>query len=101
VTLSDQDSGRSVDIAKGGTLSVRLQENPTTGYRWAIESSGGLQLAGDEFQPGGGAVGAAGSRVFHFRASTSGTNNLRLRLWRDWEGDSSVINRFSATVNVK
>ncbi len=100
MTLSEKDSGSSFDLAANSTLTLRLKENPTTGYRWSVESSGGLRLTGNEQDPGT-TPGAGGVHVLRFSVPADGTHELRLRLWREWEGEKSVTDRFSATINVK
>jgi hypothetical protein len=35
-----------------------------------------------------------------FRAVATGNVELRLKLWRQWEGDKSIVDRFAATVRV-
>ena len=98
--LSEQDAGRTVEMKVGDVVTIRLQENPTTGYRWAVETAGGLEQVGDRFDPGD-AIGAAGIRSFEFRPPHTGTYELRMKHWRAWEGEGSVLNRFSAKINVK
>ena len=41
MTLDEHADGRTVDLRVGQELEIRLTENPTTGFRWQIESSGG------------------------------------------------------------
>lgn len=82
-------------------VTVRLDENPTTGYRWNIETAEGLEMVGDSFERAGDAIGAGGVRVFQFRASEAGPHRLSIRKWRDWEGESSIIDRFYAIIVVK
>ena len=100
MTLTEKDSGGSFDLAASSTLTLRLKENPTTGYRWSVESSGGLRLAGNE-QEHGSTAGGGGVHVFRFSVPADGTHELRLRHWREWEGEGSITDRFSATINVK
>jgi inhibitor of cysteine peptidase len=82
---------------------VRLQENPTTGYRWAVDAidPGVLELVDAQFagssQP---AMGSGGERTFRFRVKGPGVSRLGLKNWRDWEGDAAVVARFEATVRV-
>ena len=97
--LSEQDSGRSVNVNLGSLFSVRLKENPTTGYRWTVESASGLEQVGDHFE-GGGAIGAAGIRQLQFRAIRAGSSELRMKNWQEWEGEASVISRFVVEVIV-
>ena len=98
MTLSKQDSGRTVELGPGEVVTVRLNENPSTGYKWAIESAGGLEPVGDDFARGGAALGSGGERVFKFRTPRAGSYQLRLKHWRDFEGDSSITERFEVTI---
>ena len=99
--LNDQDKGRTLEVEAQSPVTVRLNENPTTGYRWKVETAEGLETVGDSFEKVGDAIGAAGVRVFQFRASGTGSHKLSIRNWRDWEGESSIIDRFYATILVK
>jgi predicted secreted protein len=101
VILNEGDNGRTVELSVGSILTVRLQENPTTGYSWSVEAANGLEKVGDSFEAGGAAIGAAGVRVLQFRATRPGSHELRLKNWREWEGESSVANRFGAHIIVK
>ena len=100
MTLTEQDRGRTVELTLGSVVTVRLKENPTTGYRWTLETVHGLAVIDDRFE-GGGAIGAAGIRVLQFRAASLGTCDLRLKNWCAWEGETSVIDRFDLKVTVK
>jgi inhibitor of cysteine peptidase len=99
--LNDQDSGRSFDASIGSLFSVRLMENPTTGYRWMIEKKDGFELESDSFEKASGATGSAGLRIFQFRALGTGLNKLKIKNMRDWEGERSVIDRFDVMISVK
>lgn len=98
--LNENDSGRTVKMEVGEVIIVRLKENPTTGYRWMVEAANGLEQIGDHFIAGG-AVGAAGVREFQFRPTKVGPYELRIRNWREWEGESSVSDHFDVKVIVK
>jgi inhibitor of cysteine peptidase len=100
MTLTEKDNGRTFDVSAESSLTVRLKENPTTGYRWAVDSSDGLDLAESQFQPGS-VPGAGGTRILQFKIPSTGTHDLRLHHWREWEGDSSITDRFTAKVHVK
>ncbi len=82
---------------------IRLDENPTTGYRWAVESeeAGVFSPPSSEFiQAADAKTGAGGKRVFTFQSTKSGKASLRLKHWRSWQGDSSVISRFRVDIHV-
>lgn len=92
VVIEEQQSGTGVDIPAGELLAVRLKENPATGYRWMIEQANDLTVeeqANDINVPGAGRL-----HEFRFRAAVPGSRQLRLRHWRDWEGESSIIGHF-------
>ena len=97
--FNEQDSGRTVKVKSGEVITIRLVENPTTGYRWAVEAGSGLEQVEDQNEPGG-RIGAAGVRVLQFHAKSIGTHELRLKNWREWEGAPSVIGRFNAWIVV-
>ena len=83
----------------GDVITLRLNENPTTGYRWFQETSSGLEIVDDNNEPGG-AVGAGGVRVLRFRVKRGGSHELRMKNWREWEGEDSVIGRFTVKIRV-
>jgi inhibitor of cysteine peptidase len=95
------ENGAVVDVKMSDLVEVRLDENPTTGYRWAPEGidEAILELEVQEFisSPDAG-VGGGGSRTFCFRVVSPGIASITLKKWREWEGNSSVLERFQATV---
>jgi predicted secreted protein len=100
MTLTGADRGRRVEVGAGTVVGVRLPETPTTGYRWTVEAAGGLELVGDRADPAG-AIGGTGARELQFRATAPGSHELRMKQWREWEGEGSVIDRFAVTIVVK
>lgn len=98
--LRELDSGRTLQVERGELIILRLAENPTTGYRWGVESSQGLELIDDQNTFGEG-LGAGGLRVLQFRSRRSGECELRLKHWREWEGEGSVIGRFQVNLVVE
>ena len=102
-TLTRGDNDKTVEVQPGDSIVVRLPENPTTGFAWAIDKANDdvLRLQSSEYSPGAGAgVGGGGHRSLSFQAIRAGTVGLQLKLWRDWEGDKSVTDRFTATIRV-
>ena len=96
--LTEEDQGRTVEVEALSLITVRLKENPTTGYRWAVETAEGLEIVGDNFEKMGAGLGAGGAHIFQFRAAGTGSHRVSLRKWRDWEGESSIIERFNITI---
>jgi len=101
--LTQVDNGRTIEAQPGSRIVVTLPENPTTGYSWAIDGAGdALSLVSSDYgaTPAAG-VGGGGKRTLVFEAKSPGTANLRLKRWREWEGEASVRERYAVTVRVK
>ena len=102
VTLSNADHGRSIPVQTGDETVVRLPENPTTGYRWFVERiDGPITLESDSYTASPPvAIGSGGMRELRFRATAPGAARLELKHWQEWEGDSSVTERFAVDIDV-
>ncbi|BAY09388.1 protease inhibitor I42 family protein [Calothrix sp. NIES-2098] len=103
VTLSQADNGKIITLKRGQILKLRLDENPTTGYRWSmsVPDSQVLQLNSDNFnQPSNAGIGAGGQRVFAFHANNPGKAKLQMKKLREWIGEQSTIEQFEVTVQV-
>jgi inhibitor of cysteine peptidase len=104
ITLTKTDKGKTITAHTGDVVMIRLPENPTTGYRWAIDQADETALAAQDATFAavpGGATGSGGTRTFAFAVKRSGTVHLQLKLLRSWSGDSSIIERFDVTLQVK
>lgn len=106
VVLTKANNGESINVGLGDEIVLRLAENATTGYRWAVVRADGLaeQEVPGHSQPGppepDSLIGSGGLREFRFRAGTPGDGRLELKYWREWEGDSSVVERFAIDLKV-
>lgn len=98
--ITERDHGRSFDVKVRDVITVRLKENPTTGYRWSVQIAHGLEQTSDNFEASD-AIGSEGVRVFKFRTISVGSSDLRLKKLREWEGEGSVIDRFNVKIIVK
>jgi len=90
VVVSEGHNGGVVRARIGDTVTLKVAEIPTTGFRWELASldSQFLALTRDEFQPTSEGVGGGGLRVFHFLAKKPGSAGVELRLVRSWESGS-------------
>ena len=101
--LTRADHNRSAEIRVGERLVVRLPENPSTGYTWAVEENDRrlLALDGTDYAaPTEGFVGARGQRSFTFTARQPGEVALKFKYWRFWEGDASATEHYAITVRI-
>jgi inhibitor of cysteine peptidase len=98
--ITEAHGGSEQHLTIGETFELRLGENPTTGYRWELESPGGpvLELVQDSFAPGEHAIGAGGERHWVFRAVQAGLARLELSQRRSWEARG--VRSFAVTIRV-
>src|SRR5215217_6444129 len=103
VTVDRSNLGGTVVANVGDTIEIRLAENPTTGFRWAVESvDRRLALEHDDYAPAAdGGVGGGGQRLLRYKANEAGSVPLQLKLQRAWEGDASTSDRFAVTVDIR
>ena len=104
VKLTKKEAGESVEVAKGGTLEITLEGNPTTGYTWEVESVDDkvLKQEGEpDSKPDSDAVGAGGMMTLKFKAEGTGKTDLKLVYHRSWEKDEAPAETFEVSVTVK
>ncbi|HEX8102638.1 MAG TPA: protease inhibitor I42 family protein [Solirubrobacteraceae bacterium] len=93
VVATGGDSGRRIVLARGDTLRVSLEENPSTGYAWRTARRPArevLRRRSDRFvepaEQDPPVVGAPGRREITWRAVGRGRTRLTLRLVPPGEG---------------
>ena len=86
--LEMDDSGSTIELEVGDTVTVRLHGNPTTGFVWLIEDYDETMIVMTDqtyTETSGGRVGAAGMFEFEFEATRSGETDIELQYRRSWE----------------
>ena len=98
---------KQVEVGAGGTLTVTLCSNQTTGFMWSetaqISDQTVLQEVGQcvVSPEAEGLVGAAGKEVWTFKALKKGTSTVSVEYSRPWEGGEKGEWTFNLTVTVK
>lgn len=99
VELTKDDAGGTRGARVGDEITVVLDENPTTGYRWHTETDTSLlQLIGDEYQGPQHPVGAGGTRRLTFATLRPGSARLHLVNRRSWE--QSAVAEYEVAVDI-
>ncbi len=101
--LNRADHNRIAELRVGERLIVRLPENPTTGYTWAIDETDSRSLAlgsTDYTPPETGSIGVRGQRAFVFTVRQPGEVVLKLKYWRFWEGDASATEHYVVNLRI-
>ena len=93
--------GQLIEMPLGETLELRLPENPVTGFRWHLQSSGEpiLTLVADSFEPGDGTPGQGGIHWWRFQSVKTGTASVQLYYRRRWEQSAKSAQTFKLQVH--
>ena len=106
--LDVSDNGQAVTVRQGDEILLRLDENPTTGYRWELApidspAVGFVRTDLDTTEPErepDRRLGRGGTRAFRFDARAAGRARIALKYWQPWSGEDSVEGRFTIDVDV-
>ena len=101
-TYTARDAGASIELTPGAVFEVRLDENPTTGYRWRAGDwdRSIVDVTHEEFRPADHSVaGGGGEHVWQFTARAPGRCVVRLTYGRGWESGAAA-SEFALTVTV-
>jgi inhibitor of cysteine peptidase len=104
--MSQNHISQQVEITAGGSLTVTLGSNPTTGFSWSenaqISDQTVLQQTGHEFiSPTQTMPGAPGKELWTFKALKAGTSTVSLEYSRPWEGGEKGEWTYTLNVTVK
>lgn len=92
------------ELTVGQTMSVVLEENPTTGYQWIFEVSDeqNLSFTGEHVKvpPKEGLAGAPRTMQWDFEALEPGCYWIHFRYYRSWEGQDHAIDERVYVVHV-
>ena len=104
VSLGPKDNGTTVNAGKGDTIVLKLDENPTTGYRWTLSFSSGLKVTSDKYKQQAGTqtmVGAGGTHTWYIDVTGSGPQTITGAYARSWEPASKAAGHFTVTLQVQ
>lgn len=101
--LTERDHGRTVTVAAGEQVTLRLEGNPTTGYLWELlrYNQELLSLVGETgFVRDADRPGAGGRFVFRFAPRAVGESRLQLAYLRPWEKKVRPLRTFEVVVRI-
>lgn len=94
--------GTAIDVAVQQPFTLTLEENPTTGFRWDVQTDPGLAVTSSDYVQGAATgVGGGGVRHIVLVADSAGTWRLTGLLMRSWLGPQSATQRCEITVRAK
>jgi inhibitor of cysteine peptidase len=96
-----EHNGKVINVPVGHPFHIRLEESPTTGYKWSVASfdASCLKFNSDEYTPHMGAgIGGGGIHDFEFAATSACRATIRLIRKRPWESGAQPQATFEITV---
>jgi len=106
LSLSESDNGKTVTVTEGQNLVVKLQSNPSTGYKWNVASTDRTfgYPATTQFLKNSDAVGSGGIERLSWKTksplSMVGEHKVTLEYKRPWETNASPAKTFKFTVKI-
>ena len=105
VQVDNSYTGKEVEIAQDGILTITLESNPTTGFAWEVKDIANkdvVEFTSNEFQASEtGLIGGGGAEVWTFKALAQGKTAITMEYSRPWEGGEKAVEVFKLTVIVK
>jgi len=100
--LDLEDNGRILDVSVGAVVTIKLPENPSTGYRWQYTlDENVVKVIDDNFTYNGPVMpGSCGTRALRLKVIGSGEGKLIMDYLRAWE-ENPPIKHFSVTLRAK
>ena len=102
VFLTAVDNSREIELVEGDWVTIRLDENLSTGYAWETGSldEGLLELISNEHRQDSPGIGKGGTREVVLKAVQRGRGRFCLRLRRSWDPPNTEVDRFEIRVSI-
>ncbi len=105
IVLTKDDSGREITVSRGKSIKVQLGFAAGTGYSWQIVDldQARLKLLESETKPAEDSRRLGGPMVAKYRlkAVSAGQTELKILLYRTWEGKEKAAETFAVRINIK
>lgn len=100
-TYTGSDNGKAITVKSGETFTVKLDENPTTGYSWNMTVGDGLKIINDRYVANKtGLVGSGGYHIWTIQATKPGTYKVAGVYKRPWEPLTGGEQKYSLSVSI-
>jgi inhibitor of cysteine peptidase len=105
IAVDDSSNGREVVLHTGQALTISLNENASTGFRWMVHVKPEIlresEEAGEGTEAPKGPPGRGGVRHFYFEALRPGSGEIELEYRRSWEREARPARTFKLRVRVQ
>ena len=101
--VNESQNTATVYMNRSSLITVRLAENPSTGFQWNLTTTPGLSIIKDEYVPtdtSGKLVGSGGTHIWDISTVTIGEQKIQAIYKRSWEPTTGNESTFSMAVVV-
>jgi inhibitor of cysteine peptidase len=103
LVVNESQNTATVYMNRSNLITVRLAENPSTGFQWNLTTTAGLSIIKDEYVPddtSGKLVGSGGTHIWDISTDNIGEQKIQAIYKRSWEPTTGNESTFSMTVEV-
>jgi inhibitor of cysteine peptidase len=102
MVIDEQFDHKTVQVALGEVVELRLAENPTTGFHWRMTQDGRpvCDVKDTAYNAAGTRPGAGGAHSWRLTAAQPGRSQVELVYQRAWDAAAAAGRRFSVTIDV-
>lgn len=104
LVVTEADNGTSISLKNGENFTLKLRENPSTGYSWELNLTEGLSILSDEYtqdETPENATGVPGTHSWIIKAVAPGSQQVNGIYKRAWENTTGTEENFTLTVEVE
>jgi|GEM_PF-381028 len=99
--ITEVDNGANISLKNGENFTLKLRENPSTGYSWELNLSEGLSIISDEYTQDPapeGCAGVPGTHSWIIEAVGQGNQQVNGIYKRPWENTTGTEDNFTLNV---
>ncbi len=103
--ITEADNGKEITVSKGEVFEVRLERSGGTGYSWEIVDPDETHLrvlaSTDTPLKEGRILGGPLLTEWQVKAVKAGNTQLKIFLYRPWEGIEKAAERFQVNIQIR
>jgi predicted secreted protein len=104
ITVTKNDNGKEMNVKSGDEFKIELEESGSAGYGWDVDNlhREHLELVSKETRViYEGKVGSPAMAVWFFKAKKKGSTEIKMDLYRMWEGKEKAAEHFSIKLTIE
>ena len=102
--VTKADNGKEITVIAGEVFEVRLERSGGTGYSWEIADPDETHLkvlSSTDTPLKDGLLGGPMLKKWRIKAVKTGNTELKILLYRSWEGIEKAADRFQVTIRIR